>query len=164
MKNIKIDHIIHNTGHTSARLTSSINKNTTKVFKSFQLNNQEKTLKIPKTDLDVLVTAYDDGAAFTFYKNKSPLSTNMCCFSEKQSHAILKSIEELIESLDFLPRHVMPQNVVIPQSAKYLYTILIPTPDICLSDIAIISEVEFYIYYSLYLAYKKRKKSMRSAS
>jgi hypothetical protein len=147
---MKVEHITL-LGSSLVRDTQDIALFTVNFFKDFQISKTVRILDIPKTPLKVKVTSSQDMAIFDIMRGDSLLFTNFCCFDESQKDEVFNMVLDLAKMLP------MYKNTVIrkPNLPQFLFTVPVPTIFASFDEIQLCGEIELYIYYSLYLAYRQ---------
>lgn len=135
-------------GSSVVRDSLDINLKTLDVLKEFQFSSGVKELDFPFTDFKVKITATDEGALFDIKKGTEIAYTNACCFNAENRETILDLVRTLTLQHPLMKQHIIRE----PKRDQFLYTV--PVNPFCLSpdEAMTAGEVEFYIYYSLYLA------------
>lgn len=157
---MKVDHVTHSTGNSCIRNSIDILPTTRKVIKLFEINNEVKTIDIPYSKLKAIITAtFDDGAIFDIMKNGQVITTNFCCFCKEQNNSVMTEIGKCAKM-----GSSSSVKITKPKTDKFLYSFIINPMAGSIADLMIAGEVEFYIYYSLYLAHENRHGSKKVAS
>jgi len=147
---MKVEHITL-LGSSVVRDTQDINLVTVNFFKEFQIFGEVKTMDIPKTPLRVKISSTSQGTIFDMLKGDNLLFTNICSFNESQEDEMYNNV---IKLTNMLPNF---KSIIIrrPDLDKFIYTVPVPTILATPDEIMLCGEIEFYIYYSLYLAYRQ---------
>lgn len=143
---IKTQHITFK-GSSAIRNSDDIYPETIQFFKQFQISKQGAyVVDIPRTPFKAKVTVAREGAIFDIMKNDDIAYTNFCCFHDQYYHEIMNLIKGMTGQLD--------TRQIIREPSMHLFLYTIPVNPFILSpqEGAIAGEIEFYIYYSLYLA------------
>lgn len=147
---MKIDHLTF-LGTSYLRDTLSINLHTITLLKDFQIRSfGEQTLRVPRTVFSVRVKTFEQGACFDLLKMGVTTFTNFCCFEPYHREEILERAQE---AADRLPYTGTP--VKIPKTGEFLYTIPVFPQILNPDEVHTAAEIQFYLYYSLYLGRKK---------
>ena len=135
-------------GNSVVRDSLDINLKTLDVLKKFQIKSGSKLLDFPFTDFKVKITVTEEGAMFDIVKGADIAYTIACCFDAQYKETILDLVRVLSKKLPFIKQDIIRE----PKLGQFLYTI--PINPLCLSiqGIQTAGEIEFYIYYSLFLA------------
>jgi hypothetical protein len=143
---MKVEHITHG-GTNVSRDTTNILKNTNVAFNKFQVYNEfEKIIPIPTTNLNVKVTNVEEGAIFDILKNDNKIiSANFCSFDGNHKNQMISHIKKVLGN----------SKINHPKTNQFIYTILIPRSISDIPNMMIAGEVEFYIYYALYIGRKE---------
>lgn len=147
---MKVEHITI-LGSSVIRDTQDIALYTVNFFKDFQINGEVKTMDIPKTPLRVKITSTSQGTIFDMMKGKDLLFTNICSFNEDQSDKMYNMVIQLASMLPNLKNTIVRK----PNLTEFIYTVPVPTIFASADEIMLCAEIEFYIYYSLYLAHRQ---------
>ena len=138
-------------GTSVVRDSKDIALTTVNALKEFQVGKGTHFLKFPFTNLDVKITSTQEGAIFDILKSENILYTTLCCFDNDYTGTIFELTKSLTLSFPRLRTTVIRK----PIEPLFLYSVPV-LPLFATQDEAMIcGEVEFYIYYSLYLSNKK---------
>ena len=144
---MKIEHLTLG-GNSTLRDSSTILMETVNLLKDFQIRKGVKTLLFPKTEFHVKVTATEEGAIFDVMKGNDIGVMNVCCFGENK--------DLLVDIVRSMSNNTLGTRIIRePDSDLFIYSVLINPFIMSKEDLMIAGEVEFYIYYSLYLARTK---------
>lgn len=139
-------------GNTTVRNSSEIALQTIKLLKDFKIREGKRVLNFPKTNFQVKITAsYHEGALFDIKKADDIIFTNVCCLEPSQKEGLLKYTRELAENHPLISQHIIRE----PKKNLFLYSIPVNPFAANSQELITIGEIEFYIYYMLYLARNK---------
>lgn len=99
------------------------------------------------------VTLMEEGAMFDVQKAGQPAFMNACSFAEGQTEEILGLVRGLARQLPFGPDVIRK-----PDLPNFLYTVPVAFFLLTPQEMQLAGEIEFYIYYNLYLSWKKSRK------
>lgn len=150
---MKVEHITH--GGSSVTIdTIKINLSTLDKFKAFQMYNESKVISLDILPFDIKVTSTNEGAIFDIMKNESIAFSCVCCFDLEQK----KGLNSLIK--DFVSK-VSSQKIINKIiSDRFIYVIPVIPFVMNIEELKLAGEIEFYIYYSLYLKQNNKQKSI----
>lgn len=147
---MKIPHLTANTGNVTRRNTRDVALYTLRFLEDFEIEFGSYQIRIPNTMLMVNVTHQPEGTIFDISKNAQPAIMNICKFdrSQKQQFSL---VTEFCRKIPFLPDLVRE-----PSGNKWLASIIINPFILSQQEMQIAGEVEFYIWYKLYQAFKNQ--------
>lgn len=147
---MKVDHLTY-LGTSYVRDSLIINLHTLNLLKDFQISDYgEKTLKFPGTVFEIKITTTQQGAVFNLLKAGMTVFTNICCFEPYHREEMLEIAQSFA---DKLPYRGTP--VKTPKTREFLYTVPVFPQILTSEEVRTAAEIEFYIYYSLFLGRKK---------
>lgn len=153
---MKVEHLT--LGGTSVmRDTLDINLHTMSIFKELRISYDSKLVKIAELPFYIKITATDEGAAFDIQKDGQIAISNYCCFNAEKSETVIYYVNHLVERS---PLSLF--KVQMPKNDKWIYSVPIIPFTLSFSEMQIAGEVELYIYYQLYLAWKMWQKEINS--
>lgn len=144
---MKVEHLTV-MGNSMIRDSHDIDLKTLDVLKKFQFRKGATVLDFPLTELKVKITSTDEGAMFDIRKGENIAFTNACCFDRENRETILDLVRDLSGRLPFIKQEIVRE----PKMDQFLYSIPVAPFLFSPDEIMMAGEVEFYIYYSLYLA------------
>lgn len=147
---MKVDHITHG-GNSVVRDSHDIELLTLDALKNFQFYKGVKILDFPLTDFQIKITSTDEGAMFDIRKGNNLAVTNFCCFKHSQKEDMISLIASLTCQMPVLKSEINRY----PNLDQFIYSIIINPFVLSIDEIQTAGEIEFYIYYSLYLAQNK---------
>jgi hypothetical protein len=141
---MKVDHITYLSNNSNIRDTKDIYLLTVQRLEQFKITGS-KIIDFPESKLQVRITHPNDGtAAFDMMKDNQPAIVNFCCFEKGKQEDVFEVIRELTKA-----------PVRTPDTEMFLYSFPINPFGLTREELMLCGEVEFYIWYMLYLAYKK---------
>lgn len=142
---MKIEHLTI-MGNSQIRDSHDISLKTLDELKEFQIKEGTITLEFPRTNFKVKLTVANAGAMFDIMKGEHIAYTNACCFDAENKDEILGLVKSLAAST---PLKI--DTIRMPELDQFLYTIPINPFALTPQEAMTAGEIEFYIYYSLYL-------------
>ena len=120
------------------------------MLRAFQIGDGKKKIPFPETNFEVNVTASAEGVIFDIMRKDRIAFTNICCFEAEGAEFLLAILENILSTIKRGPVKKQP---VLP---NWIYKVPVDPFALSHADISVAEEVESYIYYSLYLARRKK--------
>lgn len=146
---MKVEHLTALTGHTAMRDTDDILLPTRHHFTGV-LPAGKNPVAIPGTTLSLMLTVEWPVAIFTLFKGKTPLLTNVCCYTPAGRETALQMAGEVMKGGP-LGKDMGP----LRPPAGDLFLITVPVlPFASPQEMMLAGEIELYLYYAIYERYR----------
>ena len=143
---MKVDHLTH-MGISSLRDSLLITLKTLDLLKQYQVKEYgAAVLDFPSTNFSIKITTSEEGAIFDLRKSGVTAFVNFCCFEPYNRDAVLERVKALAKTLP-----VKNWPVQLPRTDRFLYTVPVFPHFLKFYELQTAGEVEFNIYYSIYL-------------
>jgi uncharacterized protein (UPF0262 family) len=143
---MQVEHLTLPSNNSLVRDSRDIAITTLVLLKPFQIAQGTALLDFPHTDFKVKITAADEGVAFDIMRKGGIATSNYCCFEGRHKRTIMQYVEMISKKYY--------NNLIFrePDQDFFLYSIITNPLVLDAKSLVTMGEIEFYIYYSLYLA------------
>lgn len=145
---MKVQHLTTISNNRTIRDTNDILPTTQEFFKLLGIKEGKLLKKIPNMPLTCRVTASDGIALFDLMLDEQLLFVNVCCFEEEKKEDCMRYVDEMASKMPF------KSETITPTEPCFIYTIPV-MPFAPPNILQLCGEIELYIYYELYKAWKK---------
>jgi hypothetical protein len=151
-----VEHITLNVGGNSVmRDTADILPDTVMLLKHFEVCDKAVEMPFPNSPFTIKITSQGPVAFFDIKKNGQIAVFNCCCLSDDGRDVAVQQTKVLYDKLRSA-NSPLEKDFRRPVYEHFIYSFILNPAILWPKEMMIAGEIELYLFYSLYKAYKRK--------